>query len=351
MATAGVQFDVTPEKQASFPRWMYHQITFKPQAVTGVDLSGQTAIVTGSNCGVGLETSRQLLDLGVSKLILAVRNEEKGKAAAADLAAGRKDLPPDTIEVWKLDLSVYDSVVSFAEKAKNSLTRLDITVLNAGIYPIKRTVNESTGHDEIIQVNYFSTALLALLLLPIAKAVRSNQPKPTRITFTLSEVGAWARFPVGKEVPIIPALDAPSKLANNTNDRMFVSKLLGQYFVSALAKKVPASVAVIDSASPGSVHDSQFNRELNKTPAGPVVRMILRRVGNSSAVAARMITDAAVLHGEEVHGQFLSFQKVVPMAPIIYEDEGAKISEQLWKETMEEFSFAKVEDIIKEIGN
>ncbi|KAI1131076.1 hypothetical protein F5Y10DRAFT_89387 [Nemania abortiva] len=350
MAAPGVQFDVTPEKQASFPRWMYHQITFKPQAVTGVDLSGQTAIVTGSNCGVGLETSRQLLDLGVSKLILAVRNEDKGKAAAADLASGRTDLPANTIEVWKLDLSVYDSVVSFAERVKRELTRLDIAVLNAGIYPIKRTVNESTGHDEIIQVNYLSTALLAFLLLPIAKAVRPNQPHPTRITFTLSEVGAWARFPVGKDVPILAALDAPTKLANNTNDRMFVSKLLGQYFVSSLAKKVPSSVAVVNGASPGSVHDSQFNRELNKTPAGPVVRMILRRVGNSSAVAARMITDAAVRHGEAAHGQFYSFQKLVPMAPIIYEEEGAKISEQLWKETLDEFAFANVADIIKEVS-
>ena len=221
-------------------------------------------------------------------------------------------MPPDTIEVWKLDLSIYDSVVAFAERAKKTLTRLDIAILNAGFCPTKRIINASTGHDEIIQVNYLSTALLALLLLPVAKAVRENQPQPTRITLTLSEVGAWARFPVGEDVPILAALDAPGKLADNTNDRMFVSKLLGQYFVAALAKKVPASVAVINAVSPGSIHDSQFNRDIDKTPAGPVVRFILRRVGNSSAVGARMITDAAVQHGEETHGQLLSFQKVVP---------------------------------------
>ncbi|TGJ86589.1 hypothetical protein E0Z10_g2192 [Xylaria hypoxylon] len=261
---AAAPFDTTPEKQASFPRFMYHQITATPQVVSDVDLSGQTALVTGSNCGVGLETSRQLLDLGVSKLILAVRNEEKGMAAAADLSADRKDMSPDSIEVWKLDLSAYDSVVSFAERARKTLARLDIAILNAGMCPIKRTINESTGHDEIIQVNYLSTALLAFLLLPVAKAVRNNQPRPTRITLTLSEVAVWARFPVGNAVPILAALDAPGKLANNTNDRMFVSKLLGQYFIGALAKQVPTSVAVINAASPGSVHDSQFNREIDK---------------------------------------------------------------------------------------
>lgn len=306
------QFDVSPQQQASFPRYMYRQLTAKPQVVKDVDLHGRTALVTGSNCGVGLETSRQLLDLGVSKLILAVRDEEKGRDAAANLLANRKDASPETIEVWKLDLSEYESVVSFAERVSKTLTRLDIAILNAGFGPAKRIVNMSTGHDEIIQVNYLSTALLAILLLPVAKRVRKNQPQATRITLTLSEVAVWARFPVGKDVPILAALDEPGNLAENTNDRMFVSKLLGQYFVNAVAEQVSPSVAIINAASPGAIHDSQFNREINETPVGKVVRMILRRVGNSSAVGARMITDAAVCHGEETHGQFLSFQKLVP---------------------------------------
>lgn len=306
------QFDVSPETQASFPRFMYHQVTAKPQVVEGIDLSGRTALVTGSNSGVGLETSRQLLDLGVSKLILAVRDEEKGRAAAADLLTGRKNTLPNTVEVWKLDLSSYDSVVAFADRAAKTLTRLDIAALNAGFCPAKRIINTATGHDEIIQVNYLSTALLAVLLLPVARRVRPSQPQPTRITLTLSEVANWARYPVGKELPILAALDAPGGLADNTNDRMFVSKLLGHFFVRALATKVPPSVAVIDAASPGAVHDTQFNRDIDKTVAGSVIKMVLRRVGNSSAVGARMMTDAAVAHGEEVHGQFLSFQKIVP---------------------------------------
>lgn len=314
MADPG-NFDVTPEKQASFPRYMYRQFTAKPQPVKDVALSGRIALVTGSNSGVGLETSRQLLELGVSKLILAVRDEEKGRAAAHGLLAGlkgKKDTPADAVEVWKLDMSSYDSVVAFADRAAKTLARLDIAVLNAGFCPAKRIVNAATGHDEIIQVNYLSTALLAILLLPIAKRARPHQPQPTRITLTLSEVACWARFPVGKDVPILAALDAPGKLADNTNDRMFVSKLLGHFFVRALAKKVPPSVAVIDAVSPGAIHDSQFNRDIDKTPPGAVVKVILRRVGNSSAVGARIVTDAAVNHGEDVHGQFLSFQKIVP---------------------------------------
>ena len=303
------EFNITPEKQASMPSYLYTQITYKPVEVRDVDLQGKTAIVTGSNTGVGFETSRQLLDLGLSKLILAVRNEEKGKAAAEKLAAGREGLKEGAIEVWPLDLTEYDSVVAFAERAK-TLDRLDIAVLNAGIAPAKRIFNEKTGHDEIIQVNYLSTALLAILLLPVAKSKAANQPQPTRITFTLSEVGAWAKFKVGKETPILPALDKPGKV--DMVDRMFVSKLLGQYLLNELGQRVPASVAVINGASPGSVHDSEFNREHDKTFAGGIAKRIMKRIGNTSAVGARMITDAAVKHGEETHGKFLSFQKLVP---------------------------------------
>lgn len=38
------------------------------------------------------------------------------------------------------------------------------------------------------------------------------------------------------------------------------------------------------------------------------------------------------------------------MAPIIYTEEGKKISAQLWKETMAEFAFANMEQIINDAG-
>ena len=304
-------FDVTPEKPAGILRFISAQLTFKPVPVTDVDLTGKTAIVTGSNCGVGLEISRQLLNLGLDKLILAVRNEDKGKAAVIDLAAGRNPpLKDGTIEVWKLDLDSYDSVVSFGSRAK-SLTRLDLIFLNAGIVLAKRAFNGETNHDEISQVNYLSTALLALSLLPTIKAARPNQPGPTRITFTLSEGAAWSKFKFDPNGSILKALDAPTK-DYDTTAHMMTSKLLGQFFVADIAKRVPSSLAVINSASPGAIHDSQFNREINQTFVGAIFKRFHRHVANTSTVGAHMITDAALKHGEETHGQFLSFQKLVP---------------------------------------
>ncbi|KAL7625719.1 hypothetical protein AAE478_004942 [Parahypoxylon ruwenzoriense] len=124
-------FDVSPEKEASILNFFYRQLIRTPAEVQGVSVEGKTFIVTGSNVGVGLECSRKLLDLGITRLILAVRNESKGQAAAGELSKGR-DLRKDTIEVWLLDYSSYDSICSFVERVK-SLKRLDIAILNAGI--------------------------------------------------------------------------------------------------------------------------------------------------------------------------------------------------------------------------
>jgi len=310
------KFALTPEKQASIPRFLRQQITARPQAVTDVDLQGKTAIVTGSNTGIGFETSRQLLDLGISKLILAVRDLDKGAAAKTKLSEGRHLKDGDrTIEVWKLDLSNYDSLGAFAARAEKEFARLDIVILNAGIGPTTRTFNEHTGHDEVIQVNYLSTVLLAVLLLPVLKKSKLATSHPGRLTIVSSEVAAWTKFKEATGDPspssILAALDDKNAKVDMT-DRMMVSKLLGQLFLAKIATLVPPSVTLINAVSPGSVHGTEFNRDRKGTLSGAVAEMLMKRMANSPPVAARMVTDAAVQHGEETHGEFLSFQDLVP---------------------------------------
>ena len=142
-------FDITPEKEASFSQFLYCQLFVHPKSISrkDINLSDRTAIVIGSSGGIGLECARLLLDLGVSKLILAVRNESKAKALVDGLTTGRDNKP--TLEVWKLDYLSYDSVIEFVEHA-NKLERLDIVILNAGIYRTNFNLVPSTGHEENI---------------------------------------------------------------------------------------------------------------------------------------------------------------------------------------------------------
>lgn len=57
-------------------RFLYCQLFLIPTEAdpSETDLSGQIGIVTSSNIGLGLKASRQLLQLGLSHLILAVRD-------------------------------------------------------------------------------------------------------------------------------------------------------------------------------------------------------------------------------------------------------------------------------------
>lgn len=67
---------------ASYLKFLYRQFFITPPKADPhvINLHGQTGIVTGANVDLGLEACRQLLDLGLSHLILAVRN--KGKVCA-----------------------------------------------------------------------------------------------------------------------------------------------------------------------------------------------------------------------------------------------------------------------------
>lgn len=299
-------FDISPEKEAQVLSFLQRQLFFKPAEVKGVSLDGKTAIVTGSNVGVGLESARQLLDLGVSKLILAVRSDTKGKAAAEDLSQGRS-LKEGTIEVWPLDQLSYASVQAFAERTK-TLDSIDIVILNAGILPAKQVHAAETGHDEGIQVNYLSTVLLLVLLLAVIKEKPTSQP--TRFTLVNSDGAAWTKFGGQDEDALLPALDKPDHWG--MPDRNFVAKLLTQLFVTELVKSVPTSLAIINLVTPGMIHDSEMSRETRDGWLGWTVEHIRRRVGSTSAVGARLVVDAAVNHGSESHGQYLSEQKLKP---------------------------------------
>ncbi|KAI4173140.1 MAG: hypothetical protein LQ343_003067 [Gyalolechia ehrenbergii] len=191
-------------------RFLFRQFFLKPPAtlLDQHNLQGQIGIVTGSNIGLGLEASRQILALRISRLILAVRDLAKGEKARRELAHAA---PWAIIEVWHLDMNNYQSVQDFARRC-GALPRLDFAILNAGILKVQLEINKSTGHDEVVQVNYLSTALLAILLLPIlgGSTTRKAANKPGRLTIVGSETAEWAKFhEKGSNSSILAAFDQP----------------------------------------------------------------------------------------------------------------------------------------------
>lgn len=123
---------------------------------TSVDLPsfrGRRVIVTGANSGLGLVTARELARAG-AKVTVAVRNLEKGTAAAETMTGGQ-------VEVRKLDLQDLASVHEFADTVES----VDVLVNNAGIMavPLSRTVD---GFESQIGTNHLGHFALTNLLLP-----------------------------------------------------------------------------------------------------------------------------------------------------------------------------------------
>jgi len=122
---------------------------------TAADLpsfAGRTVIVTGANSGLGEVTARELARAG-AKVVVAVRNVEKGRAAAAGM---RGD-----VDVRKLDLQDLASVRAFAD----TVEAVDVLVNNAGIMavPYAQTVD---GFESQIGTNHLGHFALTNLLLP-----------------------------------------------------------------------------------------------------------------------------------------------------------------------------------------
>ncbi|KAK8017704.1 oxidoreductase-short chain dehydrogenase [Apiospora rasikravindrae] len=137
---------------------------FSP-ADPNTSFGGKTVIVTGANRGLGFEAALKFMALDASRVILGVRDPIKGVTAKTTLEqmTGREGV----VEIWELDMDSYDSIQDFARRA-GSLHRLDVVVLNAGVlmYEHKESLY---GWEQSLQTNVLSTALLALLLLPLLK--------------------------------------------------------------------------------------------------------------------------------------------------------------------------------------
>lgn len=126
---------------------------------TAADLpsfEGRTAIVTGANSGLGEVTARELARVG-AHVILAVRDTEKGDAAAAVMAGPKTG----QVEVRQLDLQDLSSVRRFAD----GIDRVDILVNNAGIMAADFALT-ADGFERHIGTNHLGHFALTNLLLP-----------------------------------------------------------------------------------------------------------------------------------------------------------------------------------------
>lgn len=302
--------------------FIYSQLFVTPAAPTG-SLSGQVAIVTGSNVGLGKEAARHITKLGAAKVILAVRNTEAGEEARQDILK-TTGVNSDVVQVWKLDLGSYDSVKAFAKKAETELERIDMLVENAGIATDKWKVVE--GHESTVTVNVISTFLLAFLLLPKLKETAKKFKTTPRLTIVSSEVHAWSKFPEWKnEKGVFTALDDQG--LNNMGERYPTSKLLEVLTIRQIAPKMEGSGVILNYINPGLCH-SELGRD-----AGWGLYLMKLVLARSTEVGSRTLV-AGAQAGEESHGKYMTDGKVAEeaLSPFVKSSDGEAAARKVWIE-------------------
>ena len=93
------------------------------EVVTGMDLVGETAVVTGGYSGIGTETVRALVSAG-AQVIVGARRLEVAQENLRDIAG---------VTILPLDLGEPASIDTFSEAVLSRTTQLDILINNAAI--------------------------------------------------------------------------------------------------------------------------------------------------------------------------------------------------------------------------
>jgi len=183
------------------------------------DQAGRTAVVTGANSGLGLETARELARHGAD-VVLACRDTAKGERALQDI---RASAPDARLEVAALDLASLDSVKAFATTLSERNGGIDLLINNAGVMasPHRRT---SDGFELQFGTNVLGHFALTAQLLeqlqgrPDARVVTlsSNGHKLGRIKFddlqSERRYNRWVAYNQSKLADLMLALELDRRL-------------------------------------------------------------------------------------------------------------------------------------------
>jgi 3-oxoacyl-[acyl-carrier protein] reductase len=117
------------------------------------NLTGKTALVTGTTGGIGASIAKALHAQGAT-VGISGRNEDKLKALAAELG--------DRVHILPADLSSAEAVDKLVADAEAAMTQIDILVNNAGLTRDNLSMRmKEEEWNEVIAVNMTATFRLA----------------------------------------------------------------------------------------------------------------------------------------------------------------------------------------------
>jgi NAD(P)-dependent dehydrogenase (short-subunit alcohol dehydrogenase family) len=146
------------------------------------DQHGRTAVITGANSGLGLQTARALAGKGAT-VVMACRNQEKGAAA---LQSVRDQHPAATVELLELDLADLASVRKAAEELLVRHGAIDMLFNNAGVMALPHRTT-ADGFEMQFGTNHLGHFALTGLL--VDRLLSTENSRIVTISSTAHRIG------------------------------------------------------------------------------------------------------------------------------------------------------------------
>jgi NAD(P)-dependent dehydrogenase (short-subunit alcohol dehydrogenase family) len=242
--------------------------------------AGRTAVVTGANTGLGLETAKALAGRG-AHVVLAVRDIEKGKRAADEIAVAHPDA---AVTVQSLDLGSLHSIRAAAEELKAAFPRIDLLINNAGVmYPPKQTTED--GFELQFGTNHLGHFALTGLLLDNLLAT------PQSRVVTVSSQGH-------RILAAIHFDDLHWERSYNRAAAYGQSKLANLLFTYELQRRLDGRDTIAVAAHPG-LSNTELMRHLHLPSAlNPLVGLATQSPAVGALPSLRAATDPQVRGGQ-----------------------------------------------------
>jgi NAD(P)-dependent dehydrogenase (short-subunit alcohol dehydrogenase family) len=242
---------------------------------------GRLAVITGANTGLGFETARVLAAHGAS-VVLAVRDIEKGKRAAARIAG---TTPGANITVQPLDLTSLDSIRAAAAELRARHPKIDLLINNAGVmFPPKQTTGD--GFELQFGTNHLGHFALTGLLL------EQMLPVPGSRVVTVSSLAHRIRARINFD-------DLQAERSYRRVAAYSQSKLANLMFTYDLQRRLSgAGTTTIAVAAHPGLASTELTRHTPAIAAFLYARLISQTPAMGALPALRAATDPGVLGGQ-----------------------------------------------------
>ena len=245
------------------------------------DQTGRTAVITGANTGLGYETAAALAAKG-ARVVLAVRNLDKGKDAARRIEA---TAPGARVDLQELDLTSLASVHDAADQLRADHQSIDLLINNAGVMFTPRTSTKD-GFELQFGTNHLGHFAFTGLLLDRVLAVPGSR------VVTVSSTGH-------RLIDAIRFDDLQWERGYNRFRAYGQSKLANLLFTYELQRRLRGTATIATAAHPGG-SNTELMRNLPRLvqPLTALARPLFQGADMGALPTLRAATDPDVLGGQ-----------------------------------------------------